>query len=236
MIAQKTTETFGMEFVSLVFSFTFALKFMNMENILEKVNALYNKYGIRSVTMEDVARELGISKKTLYQYVNDKEDLVEKVMLYASKKMAHQFRSKDEETENAIEEIFRINRMVHRHIKETNFSRDYDLQKYYPGIYAKIMKMKMERMNHTMINNLKRGKKEGLFRKELDEEIITKMYLHRVLSVASEEIMTVSEFTSKEYIFELYVYHIRGVATRKGIEYLEANIEKLIPKQDENIQ
>ena len=204
------------------------------EDILEKVNVLYNKYGIRSVTMEDVARELGISKKTLYQYVSDKEDLVEKVMMYHSMKAGKMFRAAAQESLNAIEQVFRFNHMVHRTMKETNFSRDYDLQKYYPKIYEKLMSIKMERMRESMIGNLRKGKKEGLYRKELNEEIITKMYLHRIMHVASEEIMTVSEFTSPKYIFELYVYHIRGVATQKGIEFLEANIDKLIPKTDDH--
>ena len=180
--------------------------------------------------MEDVARELGISKKTLYQFVSDKEDLVEKVMMYNSRKVGEMFRSASDESLNAIEQVFKFNHMVHRTMKETNFSRDYDLQKYYPEIYKKLMSIKMERMYHSMINNLRKGIKEGLYRPELNEEIITKMYLHRITHVASEEIMTVSEFTSPEYIFELYIYHIRGVATQKGIEFLESNIDKLVPK------
>jgi len=197
------------------------------KSILKKVTALYLSYGIHSVTMDDVARELGISKKTLYKFVKDKEELVEKVMNYLSRSRAELFISKASSKMNAIEEIFFVNRIVHRIIKDSNIVMDHDLQKYYPRIFEKEFRKRQERMYKSMLNNLKKGKQEGLYRAELNEEIIAKTYLHRMSNVQAEKVVSVKEFTSQAFIDELYLYHIRGVASKKGLEFLEKNQGKL---------
>ena len=204
------------------------------QQILLKVTALYNRYGIRSVTMDDVAHELGISKKTLYRYVKDKNDLVKHVMDYINKSRAELFMLDRPPRMNAIEELSFVNRKVHQIIKESNIVMDHDLQKYYPDIFEKGMILKKERMYKNMLENLKKGKKEGLYRADLNEEIIAKTYLLRMSSVQTEEIISINEFTSLTFINELYLYHIRGVASKKGLEFLEHNKEKLFNPEREN--
>ena len=178
--------------------------------------------------MDDVAHELGISKKTLYQYVKDKNDLVERVMEYINKSRAELFMLNRPPRMNAIEELFFVNRKVHQIIKESNIVMDHDLQKYHPDIFEKGMILKRERMYKTMLENLRKGKKEGLYRADLNEEIIAKTYLLRMSSVQTEEIISIREFTSLTFINELYLYHIRGVASKKGLEFLENNQERLL--------
>ncbi len=200
---------------------------MKFENLLKKVNDLYSRYGIRSVTMDDISRELGISKKTLYQHVKDKEDLVDKVMMY-------EFSSKRNFTEekssrNAIEDIFFLNNMINKIIKETNPSKMYDLRKYYPTIFEKIAKLKRKKTMNMMIQNFRKGKSEGLYRKNFDEEILAKMYVLRMDRVSHEDVVSISEFTSAKFIYEVFIYHIRGIASKKGIEFLENNLDKILP-------
>ena len=119
---------------------------MNLElnNLLEKVSSLYNRYGIRSITMDDVSRELGISKKTLYKFVSDKSDLVEKVMLFElSYKRPN---PGDLKKRNAIEDLFWVNKMINQTIKDTNPSKEFDLQKYYPAINKNIHETKKQKI------------------------------------------------------------------------------------------
>jgi len=204
------------------------------QQILIKVAALYSRYGIRSVTMDDVAHELGISKKTLYQYVKDKNDLVEHVMEYIDQSRVKMFILNRPPRMNAIEELFFVNRKVHQIIKESNIVMDHDLQKYHPDIFEKGMKLKRERMYKNILENLIKGKKEGLYRADLNEEIIAKTYLLRMSSVQTEEIISIHEFTSQIFINELYLYHIRGVASKKGLEFLENNKDRLFNPEREN--
>ncbi len=199
-----------------------------LKDLLEKVSNLYNRYGIRSITMDDVARELGISKKTLYKFVSDKSDLVEKVMLFEL--LNKRVNPGDFENRNAIEDLFEVHSMINRIIRETNPSKEYDLQKYYPEINRKIHDIKREKTMKSILHNIRKGKKEGLFREDLNEEIISKMYLLRMGQILNDEFVSVKEYTSSKFIFEMFIYHIRGIATQKGVEFLEKNIDKLLPK------
>jgi AcrR family transcriptional regulator len=192
-----------------------------------KVRELYMKYGIKSITMDDVARELGISKKTLYQYVTDKEDLVVKFIdneiLRRQEEICKCFRIGF----NAIEELFEISMFMNKIMRGQNVATEYDLKKYYPAQYEKTIKARREGIYNYILVNLKKGIKEGLYRKELNKEIIAKLYLWRSENAHLDELFTVEEFTSKKLFVELLTYHVRGIATEKGILVLEKKIKEL---------
>ncbi len=105
-----------------------------LKNILLRVYKLYNRFGIKSVTMDDVARELGISKKTLYQCVKDKSELVEKVVFFNTIHHRDLIYKIVAQKHNAIEELLEVNRYMNEMLKEQNPTLDYDLRKYYPEI------------------------------------------------------------------------------------------------------
>ena len=196
--------------------------------ILKKTSGLYNRYGIRSISMDDVAHEMGISKKTLYKFVKDKSDLVEKVMMFeiSGKKP----KNADLRKQNAIEDLFWVNRKINQIIKDTNPSKEFDLQKYYPEIYRKIHALRTEKTMESMLANLRKGKKEKLYRQDFKEDIIARMYLLRMHRIPHNEIISAKEFTSSSFIYEMFVYHIRGIASAEGIKFLENNIHKLLPE------
>lgn len=198
-----------------------------LKNILGKVNCLYRKYGIKSVTMDDVARELGMSKKTLYQYVKDKNELVEKTIELELNQNLCVINESLEEQLNAIEELFEVNRCIHQMIKQYNPSMDYDLKKYYPDLYKKAHEVKRKNMYTSVLANITKGKKDGLFREELNEEIIAKLYVSRIEGSMNSEVFTQEEILSSKVHKEIFIYHIRGMANEKGIDYLNKNIHKL---------
>ena len=108
------------------------------EQILKSVAGLYQRYGIKSVTMDDVATHLGISKKTLYQYFRDKEDLVRKVTL-ADKEQRHFILQAVQSVErNAIEELFEVYKILKAMFRQENPAILYDLRKYYPELYMEL--------------------------------------------------------------------------------------------------
>jgi TetR/AcrR family transcriptional regulator, cholesterol catabolism regulator len=198
-----------------------------LKNILLKVRELYMKYGIKSITMDDVSRELGISKKTLYQYVADKDDLVGKFI-------DNEITMRQEEIckcfrigYNAIEELFEISIFMNKLMRNQSTVTDYDLKKYYPAHYQKTVKARREGIYNYIMLNLKKGINEGLYRKELNKEVIAKLYLWRSENTHFDELFTVEEFTSVKLFVELLTYHIRGIATEKGIPVLEKKILEL---------
>src|SRR5665811_2127221 len=110
-----------------------------LKNILLKVRELYMKYGIKSITMDDVARELGISKKTLYQYVTDKDDLVRKFVDYEIDQKQDEVIRCFNIRFNAIEELFEISFFMNKMMRNQNPATEYDLKKYYPNHYQKTL-------------------------------------------------------------------------------------------------
>jgi AcrR family transcriptional regulator len=198
-----------------------------LKYILQKVRELYLKYGIKSITMDDIARELGISKKTLYQYVIDKDDLVGKFI-------DNEIALRQEEIckcfkigFNAIEELFEISIFMNKLMRDQNPATDHDLKKYYPQHFQKTVKARREGIYNYILLNLKKGINEGLYRKELDREVIAKLYLWRAENIDLNDMFTVEEFTSIKLFVELLTYHVRGIATEKGIVVLDKKIKEL---------
>lgn len=198
-----------------------------LKKILLKVRELYMKYGIKSITMDEVAMELGISKKTLYQYVADKDDLVGKFIdneiILRQEEICKCFKAGF----NAIEELLEISIYMNRLMKDQNPATEHDLKKYYPHHYNKTVKARREGIFNYILQNLKKGKKEGLYRQEMNEEIIAKLYLSRTESIHLNDLFSVEEFTSIKLFIELLTYHIRGIATDKGITVLERKIREI---------
>lgn len=188
------------------------------------------KYGIKSITMDDVARELSISKKTLYQYVTDKDDLVGKFIENEIELRFEEIYKCFKIGFNAIEELFEISFFMNRMMKDQNPTTEYDLKKYYPHHYQKTVKARREGMYKYVLQNLKKGKEEGLYREDMDVEIIAKLYMSRSENTHFNELFTNEEFTSIKLFIEILTYHIRGIATKKGIIVLEKKIKELETK------
>ena len=213
--------------------FYFCRMELELTNILKKVKTLYRKYGIKSITMDDVSHELGISKKTLYQYVSDKHDLVNRIVdneIINSERLLDEISKKQL---NAIEELFEYNRHVILMLKDYNPSMDYDLKKYYPDTYAKIREVRSQLMYEKVLLNMKKGKAEGYYRSDLDEEIIARLHISRIENLFDAELFTVNESTSSKFFLEVFVYHIRGIANENGINFLEQKLKELNSKENE---
>lgn len=201
-----------------------------LNNILEKVRLLYLRYGIKSITMDDVARELGISKKTLYNYVADKTELVQKVIELEMNKRQCELDKMCCEGKNAIEELIEVHRFVFKKMKEANPSTEYDLKKYYPEIYQKFNNNRLGKMYERLLENMLKGKKEGIYRTDLNEDLIARLTVLRSNISGIVDFENIENFeilTSPDFFTEAMIYHIHGIANEKGIEILNQNLEKL---------
>jgi AcrR family transcriptional regulator len=195
--------------------------------IIEKVIELYQKYGIKSVTMDDVARELGMSKKTLYRYVSNKDDLVGYFVDHIQSRRKCNVDIIKEKDLNAIEELLEVNEQVIQMLKNYNPSTEYDLKKYYPQHYERIRKVRRDNMYKAVVENIKKGKKEQLFRPNLNEDIISRVHVSRIENSFANEMFTIEELTSRDFVTEMMEYHIRGIASKKGIEFFERKMKEI---------
>lgn len=195
-----------------------------LEEIVVKSRNLFMKYGIKSVTMDDVARELGISKKTLYLHVKDKKDLVEKMFECERDCAQEKFDSLEHDRFNAIDQLLEADKLMMTLLKDHNPAAYYDLRKYYPATYDKLVLVRRTHISTFVVENIAKGKAEGLFRLELDADIIAKLYVLRIEGVIDGEVLSVDEFTSGKWMREMLNYHIRGIGSTKGIEYFESKL------------
>lgn len=207
---------------------------MTEQDLFLRVVELFKKYGVKSVTMDDISRELGISKKTLYQIVKDKRELVDKIMDFEFDTNFECFSQINKRDLNAIDELFEVNKYMMSQLKFHSHSFEYDLKKYYPDIHQRIHTRKLEVMYASVVENINKGKKEGLYRSELKGELIGKLYVARMVNVQDDEFFTLDDFISPEVFKEYFIYHIRGLANKKGIEHLEKNLNKLDHIEPEN--
>lgn len=192
-----------------------------LKNILERVRCLYMKFGIKSVTMDDVSRELGISKKTLYQYVTDRADLVSKVLDYEMDMQICEMHNLHNKGSNAIAEMIEMQKHVLNNLKGYNPAREYDLRKYYPELYQKYISEHRSRMIANITNNIERGKAEGIYRQEVISEMVAKILALRVEMVTENDEFNLSEYLMPQFFNEIMRYHIRGLANDKGNAILD---------------
>jgi len=189
------------------------------EKIVNNALSLYSNYGIKSITMEDLCRELGISKKTLYKYVNDKQDLIRKVIKYEISMQRKAMKRVYASDMNAIDELMYVN--THIHASESIHSPTFyfDLRKYYPDIYREWIAYKRNRLYELIIRNLEKGIAEGLFRKELNPEVISKLHISRVEMLHATDLVDDEELSSAKFIDEVFTYHLHGICNKTGLEY-----------------
>lgn len=192
-----------------------------IKQLVEKVSELYMRYGIRSVTMDDVARHLGISKKTLYGYVKDKKELVELSVEYHLNGHIKAEKELIQQKLSALDELLEGYRFAGEILKKTNPSYQYDLQKYYPHLCENFNRFKRENLFNIIRKNLLKGIEEGVYRKEINVDIIAKMHAFRHFKSDDFNQEDLELFMNKDAFKEIFLYHIHAILNDKGREILK---------------
>jgi TetR/AcrR family transcriptional regulator, cholesterol catabolism regulator len=182
---------------------------------------LYMRYGIRSITMDEIASQLGISKKTIYQFFTDKDEMVEAVVDQEVKKSADECLHCKGIAENAVEEIFIAIDMTDELLKAMNPLIMYDLEKHHPKAFKKLRDHKYQFMYRMIKENLERGIKEELYRPEINIDVITKSRIESAFMGFSQDIFPQSKYKISEVASELAMFFLHGVTTTKGKKLID---------------
>lgn len=202
-------------------------------NILEKATELFYEYGIRNLNMDEISKGIGISKKTLYQFVSSKEDLLEKVFQYEERKW-HLLPSKIEEGLNAIDFLLQASLLVSEEFFKINPKVKFELEKYYKPIFDKFLSRKMEFIFFGISNNLKKGMEEGLYRKDLNVELIGRMYINTLADLQKKDCCLMENFSFEQVFQTLFEAHIRAISTPEGIAYFEKRKREILEQNQKN--
>jgi TetR/AcrR family transcriptional regulator, cholesterol catabolism regulator len=221
-------KNFGNYFSIKSFQHTFAHEIiMKMkESIILKSCDMFLTHGFKSITMDDIASEMGISKKTIYQHFSNKSALVEAVTSYLFETISCGIDNICELGKNPIEELFVMKDFVMKNLKDESASPIYQLQKFYPKIHKSLMARQFEKMDDCVIDNLKKGINQGLFRENLNVDLIGRFYFAGMTSLKDAELFNPSQFNMKLVQENYLEYHLRGICTEKGIKVLEEIINK----------
>jgi hypothetical protein len=177
--------------------------------------------GFKSVTMDDIASEMGISKKTIYNHFSNKDSLVKATTLHLFETISCGIDEIISAGKNPIEELFIIKNFVMRNLKDENTSPIYQLQKYYPKVHKSLMIKQFNKMGHCIIENLNKGIELGLFRKKINKDLIARFYFAGMSSIKDVELFNPEIFKTKKVQSCYLEYHLRGICTPNGIKELE---------------
>lgn len=202
------------------------------QRILEKSHELFLRFGVRSVSMDDIASQLGISKKTVYQYYNDKGGLVDAVFSMMMESNRANCLVAREKRQNAIDEVFRSFDMVKELLTKMHPSVMLDLQKYHPATFQKFLQFKHEFLYRMVRENLELGMEEGLYRGDIDTDILSRYRLFSILLSFDSSVFP-SNRTDLVYIEQQLLEHfLYGVATPKGQKLVQKYIKQRVQQHE----
>lgn len=203
-------------------------KMKNKDRILLGAQELFFKYGIKSITMDDIAKHLAISKKTIYKYFADKDEVVETMMIQLMKKNEAQFQNIVDESTNVVEEVFGMMKHMGMMFSQMNPNLFYDMQKFHPNTWNLFKKFKEECIESMVIDSIERGISQGLVRSDINSKIVARLRMEQVEIGFNPQAFPPNKFKIIEVQLALLDHYLHGICTLKG--------HKLINKYKELIE
>ncbi len=189
--------------------------------IIQKSADMFLKHGIKSVTMDDLAKGLGVSKKTIYKYFDDKDDLITKIVLAKTTKDRLVCQSARDESQNAIDALFKISEFVSNMLSNVHSSVFFDLQKYHHDAWNVMEEHKHFFVKSQIKQNVERGQNEGLYTNSLKPEVVASIYVATMDGLFDGRTFDMDTLRFGEVFNEILGFQIRGMASEKGRQYLK---------------
>jgi len=186
--------------------------------IINEASELVMQYGVRTVTMDDISKNLGISKKTIYQYFKDKKDLINTVTQIHMDQEEARFLGAVKESKDSVHELILVSQCLREAMQDMKVNILNELQKYYPEAWKKYEYFKEEVMKNSITHTIRRGQNEGYFRPNIDPELMATMRMEQVQSFMMRNLFPKDKYTLKEVQMHLFDHFIHGLFTLKGHE------------------
>ena len=199
-----------------------------LQAILERTIELFYDFGIRNLNMDDISRSLGISKKTLYQHVKSKEDLIEKLFYYDELKWESEFSKLNSNDRNAIEILIQVSLMIFDEMGRLNPKLRFEIEKYYEPIFQESMIRKQNRIFNQISKNIIIGIKEGMYRSDINVDLVAGLYVRNLVMTHNKNICFIENITFEQVFEVMFENHIRAISTPEGINYFEKRKSEII--------
>ncbi len=198
------------------------------DKIVQKATELFLNLGFKSVTMDDIASEMAISKKTIYAHFSNKTELVHEVTTTMFDKITCGIDGICSMDKNPIEELYEIKKFVMLQLKNEKSSPQYQLQKYYPEVHRWFKVKHFEKMYDCTTNNLKRGVEMGLYRENINIEFVSRIYFIGMHGIKDDIMFPLQEFPKARLVEDYLEYHLRGIVTTEGLKTLNKFINTTV--------
>lgn len=196
------------------------------EKILNGAVELFMRYGLRSISMDDIARHLTVSKKTLYQHFADKEDLITLVLESHIQENRKQYEAITKNSTNAVEELAQISQCLRKDMAETNPSVLFDLQKFHPKAWEVWLDHKNKYIRESVVRNIKQGMEEGYYRAEVNAEVIAAIRIELISMGFDQTIFPQGSFSLAEVQSQIFDHFVYGLCTDKGKKLYQKHKEQ----------
>lgn len=197
------------------------------QSILKSAFKIFTENGIRNISMDDLCRQMCMSKKTLYKYVENKADLLQKINKYIHSQIMNAIAELEKTDLNAIDILLEMSKIPGKLFNQINPIISFEMRKYYPQVFEESTSNRKVLITNSIRKNLDQGIKEGLYRQDLNKDIIAHLYYKKIEDFHNMDGETMKKYTFDKIFEVMFENHIRGIANEKGIEYFEKQKEKL---------
>lgn len=204
---------------------------MMKQKIVHNAAEMFLNFGFKTVTMNDIAVNVGISKKTIYAHFNNKLELVEDVTIYVFDLIRKGIDLIHQQQQNPIIELFEIKKLVMKHLKDEKSSPQYQLQKYYPNIFKNLKKRQFELIQRLIKENLVKGIQQKLYRKLIHIDFTTRIYFHGIMGIKDKDLFPLLNYSMNTVTMYHLEYHLRAICSSKGIQELEKQLKDIPSNQ-----
>lgn len=191
------------------------------QRIINNARTLFLKRGIKGVTMDNLARHLGISKKTLYQHFDNKEHLIGILLQSHLNEETRIIRDILVKSTDAIDEFLKIGTYVLNILRELPSEILFDLQKYYSAAYGKWNEVHKSFVYETVRANLERGKTQGLYRSNLNTDVLARIYVESTTMIVNDEVFPPAKYQPSDLFEHFLRYHLNGIVSQSGYAHLQ---------------
>ncbi len=192
-----------------------------LDEILRKSVDLFRMYGIRSVSMDDIAREMSISKKTLYLFVSNKADLIRQSLQKTTEVLDEWMQDLRQQDLNAIDELLEISKKMNEENSKFSPANAFELKKYYPQLLREHLNQEKQQVYAYCKKNLENGISQGLYRDDLDVDLISGLYIQKIAAIHDGDFFEQEKYSFEKLFEVMFENHIRGIANEEGLAYFE---------------
>ena len=191
------------------------------KKIVDQSIQLFLQYGYKSVTMDDIAKHMGVSKKTIYVHFPTKDELVEQSAVNHLDGIIERINIISKQSKDPIIELYQIKKEALNHLSSEKNSPQYQLQKYSPSLSSKLKEKEFSALSGLFSNSILEGIQTGIFRKDIDVDFVVRIFFNGIRGITNIKLFPIEIYKIEDLLLNFSEYHLRALCTHEGIIKLE---------------